>query len=426
MPRAGTFTRAVTHTTTESGTTAILVAVALLLLMGFTSLAIDAGLGFDDRRGTQNAADLAALAAAWQHCNPASAVATPQVAAQQTATDNGYAHTPAIGQEVRVTPNTGVPANDLWHVEIVTRNQGSFGAATPYAPDQLDILSEATARCTKKGVADGFALFGKAPNCPGVGGDLDVSSANITVVGDVHGNGDVKITGSSPNVTGTVTYRERDLTSAGITTTQYYGSAVDYPISLAFSEFDPGSARSSPPATPATEYHNFDTTNITAASITARSLGTSSVGTVTITEPGIYRTRGRVDLKTVDVVLTGQALAKGVTFVSLGKQELKSLSDITGYAPLVAGGTFPILMFSEFGTYGCNDVAIKVSGNDVSWGGLIFAPKGGVNISTAAATTLNFDGSIIAYTLNLSGGTINIQYQDDNSVDPTFRVELVE
>ncbi len=410
----------------EAGATAIVVAVALLVLMGFASLAIDAGLGFDDRRGTQNAADLAALAAAWQHCNPDSGAGSPQTVARATAAANGYHHDPSIGQEVRVHPGSGVPADDRWRIEITTRNDGSFGATTPYAPDQIDILSEATAVCIERGLADGFALFGRAPNCPGVGGDLDASSANIVIDGDVHGNGDLKISGSSPTVTGTATYRERDMTAGTVDAEQYYGSPVEYPLTLSFSEFDPGQPRVSPPATPAGEYHDFGSTDITSASVTAMALGTSSGSTLTISEPGIYRTTGEVDLKTVDVVLTGQALSKGVTFISAGGQAFKSLANAAGYAPVSPGGSFPILMFTPAGTQACNDVAIKVSGDGVVWGGLIFAPNGGVDISAAAVSTLNLNGSIIAYTINLSGGSIGIQYQDDSSVDPSFRVELVD
>ena len=65
--------------TAEQGAVAITVAICMVVLMGFAALAMDGGLGFDDRRGTQNAADNAALAAAWSSSSgpiPSSA-ATP-------------------------------------------------------------------------------------------------------------------------------------------------------------------------------------------------------------------------------------------------------------------------------------------------------------------------------------------------------------
>ena len=39
----------------ERGAAAIIAAITLLALLGFTALAIDAGVGYNDRRGTQSA-----------------------------------------------------------------------------------------------------------------------------------------------------------------------------------------------------------------------------------------------------------------------------------------------------------------------------------------------------------------------------------
>ena len=42
----------------------------LIAQIAFASLAIDASLGYDERRDAQNAADNAAYAAAYDDCNP--------------------------------------------------------------------------------------------------------------------------------------------------------------------------------------------------------------------------------------------------------------------------------------------------------------------------------------------------------------------
>ncbi len=47
----------------ERGASAILIAMAMVVLMGFAAIAVDSGLGFDDRRQQQSAADVGALAA---------------------------------------------------------------------------------------------------------------------------------------------------------------------------------------------------------------------------------------------------------------------------------------------------------------------------------------------------------------------------
>ncbi len=47
----------------DRGATALLVALAMVMLMGFAAVAVDSGLGFDERRQQQSAADVGALAA---------------------------------------------------------------------------------------------------------------------------------------------------------------------------------------------------------------------------------------------------------------------------------------------------------------------------------------------------------------------------
>jgi len=47
----------------DRGATALLVALAMVVLMGFAAVAVDSGLGFDERRQQQSAADVGALAA---------------------------------------------------------------------------------------------------------------------------------------------------------------------------------------------------------------------------------------------------------------------------------------------------------------------------------------------------------------------------
>ena len=52
------------HNKHEKGQTLIIIALAMIALIGFTALAIDGGRVFSDRRHSQNASDTAAFAAA--------------------------------------------------------------------------------------------------------------------------------------------------------------------------------------------------------------------------------------------------------------------------------------------------------------------------------------------------------------------------
>ena len=166
----------------EQGATAVFIAAALLVLMALVSLAVDGGLGFNERRGTQNAADLAALAAAWEDCNPQTSTSTPELAARDVADQNGYLHN-AGGYP---TVDVASPGSGVWTVTITERNETTFGRATPNAPDQITVVSQATARCVEAGLLDGYAVFGQSSRLYGMDVDVDLSGSSLNVNGGVH------------------------------------------------------------------------------------------------------------------------------------------------------------------------------------------------------------------------------------------------
>jgi len=74
----------------ERGAVAITVAFSLLVLMGFAAIALDLSVGYESRRRVQNAADSAALAAAWEACNPVGGTADPVGTGLAMAALNGF------------------------------------------------------------------------------------------------------------------------------------------------------------------------------------------------------------------------------------------------------------------------------------------------------------------------------------------------
>ncbi len=76
-------------TSYEKGQAIVMLAIAIVVLLGFTALAIDGGMVFTERRRDQNAADAAALSGALQKANSRSD-ATAILAAQNNAVGNGF------------------------------------------------------------------------------------------------------------------------------------------------------------------------------------------------------------------------------------------------------------------------------------------------------------------------------------------------
>jgi hypothetical protein len=99
-------------------------------------------------------------------------------------------------------------------------------------------------------------------------------------------------------------------------------------------------------------------------------------------------------------------------------------ADITGYAPVTEGAYSPLILFSNAEPPGsCSTNAIQFSGSSMTWTGLIYAPHGEVQMS-ASSTDATINGSIIAYSVSISGSNFQINWQDDTSGAPRFKVEL--
>lgn len=410
----------------DRGAVAVIVAVSILMLLGVTALAIDAGMGYNDRRGTQNAADLAALAAAWEECNPTTPGSpNPVQAALDTAADNGYLHSPP---NVVVDPQS--EGTGKWRVEIRVLNQGTFAAATPYAADNMTVLSSALAECEEIPFLGGYAIFAGAPTTCNGGVELDLSGASKIINGGIHSNGEVKITGSNTDVNGVVTHIGGSNYSPS---TQVY-EMLDYPLDITIAHYRPGGSRASAHwnADPnLNRYFDFDTTQITATELQNRGYADVSGNEMTLKRSGIYYTKNSIKINK-DIIM-GTDMMTGdpvrVTFVAENQIEISAKTNMDGFDPVIGGPNDPgVLLFSNYLAPNagptCTGNAIKLSSSGITWTGVIFAPNGQVNPSFSSATSLN--GSIFAYTVNVSGSDFEISWQDNPAAVPDFRVNLLK
>jgi Putative Flp pilus-assembly TadE/G-like len=398
---------------TEKGAAVILVALSLFVLVGFAALAIDGGLGFDQRRGTQNAADNAALAAAWEACNPRdSAGPDPVGSALAVAAQNGYDDN---DPEVVVTVN----AIDATEYEVIIQRVNDTTFAGPgVGSETLTVVSQGVATCEQEPFLGGYAIFAGADACPSGGAiELDLTGATKTINGGIFSNGDLMINGPNTIINGEIEHRGNFQTNAGVTAERYFGSPKNYPLDLDIIEFRPGGTRQA--SDPSNYFFAAPSTDIDNGWMTSNGYATGNNANVVIDQQGIYYSPAAIDLKGVTT-----APGVNVTFVAEGQIHVIGEADITGYAPVSAGGYSPMILFSNASTPpSCSTNAVQFSGSDMTWTGLIFAPNGEVQMSSSS-TNATVNGSIIGYSVNISGSDFEINWQDDTSGAPRFIVEL--
>src|SRR3989442_8309843 len=106
--------------TPRRATVVVLVAICLVVLMGFTAIAVDGGLLLHDRRSVQAAADAAALAAAdnlyynYQNGNGLDVNGSASRAALDVVSANGFGHADVA---VNIPPLSGIAAGKPGYAE---------------------------------------------------------------------------------------------------------------------------------------------------------------------------------------------------------------------------------------------------------------------------------------------------------------------
>ncbi len=192
----------------QKGQAIILIAFAVVGLVGFAALAIDGGRVLSDRRHAQNAADTSAFAAALAKIQGQNYV----TAAQTRAASNGYNNGVNATVEVNLCNATGVTcqglpggANPAEYIQVKIKSIIPATFARVIGRRELESNVEAVARASSvtsnpfvQGAAlaaykqDGIGIFGHG------GGDLTIIGSGMFSNSDQTGcpNGSMKLTGS--------------------------------------------------------------------------------------------------------------------------------------------------------------------------------------------------------------------------------------
>ncbi|MEO7839330.1 MAG: Tad domain-containing protein [Anaerolineales bacterium] len=194
------------HNKSEKGQALVLIALAVVGLVGFTALAIDGGRVFSDRRHAQSAADTAALTAALAKIKKQNIT----TAAQNIAASNGYVDA-AANQDVTVhsPPISGIYLGNPDYIQVIIRSTIPTTFARVIGRKDVTSIVEAVAMASTStsGTSGGFGITALKQTCAGLNQETlkFTGSGPVNIQGGIGSNSCFSVTGSADfNVTGNV------------------------------------------------------------------------------------------------------------------------------------------------------------------------------------------------------------------------------
>jgi hypothetical protein len=218
----------------ERGQALIVIAVALIVLIGLLGLVVDGGNAFLDKRNAQNAADSAALAASLTRIRGESDWVG---AAMTAAANNGYTND-GIKSVVLVysPPQDGPFVGNVEYIQVIITSYVNTTFAKVIGQQRITNVVEATARSKPSEIREilhGMALVSLAreSNCLNQKAFLINGNANLSIIGggvfvnsnnkecafQQQGNGSIQVQGGSINVVGGVSIQKPQLLTPGVT-----------------------------------------------------------------------------------------------------------------------------------------------------------------------------------------------------------------
>jgi len=401
----------------ERGQALVVIAIAIVLLVGVLGLVIDGGNAFLDRRNAQSAADSAALAAALTRIRGEQDwVATALTAAANNGYDNdGVKNTVAVYSP----PADGPYAGNIEYIQVIIVSHVETYFAKVIGMSRVTNTLEATARSKPseaREILHGMAIVSLAPtsNCANnkafwihgnaeldiTGGGVFVNSNNQDCAFLQQGNGSIHIQGGGITVVGGVSIQKPQLLTPGVTVG---GIPMNYPPPFFM-----------PNASCGDEIAQINTDGV------SMSPGSWSEkfppDAVTNLDPGAYCLEDGIDL-TGNQTLVGE----GVVFIILGGEvHFGGDVNVTLSAP-VSGDYKGLLIYAPMEI----ETEITLNGGPSStFEGTILAPASDIVINGNSSST-GFHSQIIGYRVNVDGSSkVAIVYNDEQNYDAVTMPEV--
>lgn len=391
----------------EDGITAAIFAVALLVLLGMVALGIDGGRIYDERRRAQNAADHAAIAAAFASCTAGSTFAQAQDAGWASALANGYDR--VTNNSVTITESGGAGSHE-YTARVDTRIGATFGQVVGFA--NLDTNGTAIAQATGCDGGGGFgAIFSGGPCESGKG--LRLAGSDMTITGGIHTNGSSQQSGSNSEF-GDMTAPVDPYTYA-IASGSSFTFASNYfemnPPQLVAAEAWPTGWSPTDADALFTQYQAF----VSDASIPAAYRHSFTGTPDTLSGDGVFLTTStsKWTIKNIDA---------GAEVVIVGRGQIEIDMDFAEFVPFVHAD-LPRQSVTILSTVvhspvdkGCDEFSIAIPKTDVDWQGILWAPRGLVTINGGGMSNANTalgEGAILSYATKIEGQYVEIRFDPD-------------
>ena len=438
------------HKTKEGGQAIVLIAVALVVLLGFTALAVDGSMLYSDRRHAQNGADAASLAGgaaaalslennhvyyrAWNNCgnaNISTAITAANNASASRAQDNDYTIDLDLAYDLPtdngyVSGQCGVDSTPYFEdryidIEVgITRDTRTAFAHFVFGGPLRTSVTAVTRVRPRAPLAFGQAIVALNPGPCNTGGlqfggnlELDTTGGGFFSNGclDVDGNPDIDL------FDGEVAYFIQGDSLDQIEIYDAGGNFLGYATSN-----DLGNLLSDAGDQIPRDNYDIPVPDCTGHTISATSLsGQSGLS-------GLYCVTGDLTINSTAESISGTDL----TFVFLGGKLTINGGDNSIVAPPAdyTGTAIPgILIYFPYSIYGpvCGDVnqEIKLNGNGFNeFRGTVLAPCSDISIEGSTGT-FAYESQIIGWNVTSSGtADINVEYDDAEQYTKPTNLEL--
>ena len=359
----------------ESGNVIIIVALLMVVILGFAALVLDLGMVSFTQTKLQNAADAAALAGAQKLPTANTAKAT----ASSYASKNGV-----LSAEVTATSPYNGNSN---RIEVVCKRTVVYSFARVLGLTQTEVSARAVAEKSGSGLGAAFdyAIFSgnKYPDplsfSVKLQNVLTMSGLTNSVNGNIHGNFNV---------------------DANTSTIIHNGEGVGTVVGNNIANKLPGSAY-----IPMPDYSSVLPTikaqAIAAGQYYAGNFSSANASSINLNQP---------------VYIEGSADLSGISFSGEGSIYAKGKIKITG-----TGGSYAteskLCIYSGYTSTIKSDAAIDFSGSAHDFKGILYAPNGSILVTGSNYT---FNGSIVGRVVDISGSNKIFQSADVASSFPYF------